>query len=75
VTKAHFANKPVEGQSTEKTDIRQVSDKTFLDRATGNTLDIYQQVCSVFGVIASMLTSAIGNVERRVATWPRHRGL
>lgn len=44
VTKAQFAGKPAEGQSIEKTDIREVSDKTFLERATGNTLDIYQQV-------------------------------
>ena len=44
VTKAQFAGKPAEGQPIDKTDIRQVSDKTFLERATGNTLEIYQKV-------------------------------
>ncbi|CAA7258824.1 unnamed protein product [Cyclocybe aegerita] len=43
VTKCNFPSKSavVEGQ---KTDIRSVSDSAFLDRATKNTLDIYQQV-------------------------------
>ncbi|KAH9480250.1 NAD-specific glutamate dehydrogenase [Psilocybe cubensis] len=43
VTKCHFPNKP-QASSNGKTDIRAVSDSAFLDRATKNTLDIYQQV-------------------------------
>lgn len=43
VNKCHFPPKPavVPGQ---KTDIRSVSDSSFLDRATKNTLEIYQNV-------------------------------
>jgi len=43
VTKCHFPSPPpvvVDG----KTDIRSVSDSVFLEKATQNTLDIYQQV-------------------------------
>ncbi|PPQ75710.1 hypothetical protein CVT26_000951 [Gymnopilus dilepis] len=44
VTKCNFPKKaPVLGPG-EKTDIRAVSDSAFLDRATKNTLDIYQEV-------------------------------
>jgi hypothetical protein len=31
---------------SHKTDIRSVSDSVFLEKATKNTLDIYQQVCT-----------------------------
>ncbi|KAG2010347.1 glutamate dehydrogenase [Coprinopsis cinerea AmutBmut pab1-1] len=44
VTKAQFVSKPEAGQTDGKTDIRSVSDKTFLERATEKTLDIYQQI-------------------------------
>ncbi|TFK23414.1 glutamate dehydrogenase [Coprinopsis marcescibilis] len=43
ITKSRFASQPQAGQ-TEKTDIRAVSDVTFLERATKNTLEIYQNV-------------------------------
>ncbi|KAJ2929106.1 hypothetical protein H1R20_g7992, partial [Candolleomyces eurysporus] len=42
VTKCHFPENVPVGQ--EKTDILTVSDKTFVERATKNTLDIYQKV-------------------------------
>ena len=47
VNKCHFPPKPavVPGQ---KTDIRSVSDSSFLDRATKNTLEIYQNVRFIF---------------------------
>ena len=44
VTKCNFPSKqPVVGAG-QRTDIRTVSDSAFLDRATKNTLDIYQEV-------------------------------
>lgn len=42
VTKCNFPSKPP--APGEKTDIRAVSDSSFLEKATANTLDIYQQV-------------------------------
>ncbi|PPR04087.1 hypothetical protein CVT24_010660 [Panaeolus cyanescens] len=44
VTKCHFPAQPATPAPGQKTDIRTVSDSAFLDRATKNTLDIYQQV-------------------------------
>ncbi|KDR82436.1 hypothetical protein GALMADRAFT_237757 [Galerina marginata CBS 339.88] len=44
VTKCNFPTKPPVLKPGEKTDIRSVSDSAFLDRATKNTLDIYQEV-------------------------------
>ncbi|KAF4617888.1 hypothetical protein D9613_005743 [Agrocybe pediades] len=44
VTKCQFPSKPPALAPGEKTDIRSVSDTAFLDRATKNTLDIYQEV-------------------------------
>ncbi|KAF8882033.1 NADH-dependent glutamate dehydrogenase [Gymnopilus junonius] len=44
VTKCNFPKKAPTLAPGEKTDIRAVSDSAFLDRATKNTLDIYQEV-------------------------------
>lgn len=46
VTKCHFPSKPPALTAEGKTDIRSVSDSSFLEKATKNTLDIYQQVCT-----------------------------
>jgi glutamate dehydrogenase len=44
ITKCNFPAKPPALKEGEPTDIRTVSDSSFLDRATKNTLDVYQQV-------------------------------
>ncbi|KAF8817116.1 NAD-specific glutamate dehydrogenase [Phlegmacium glaucopus] len=45
VTKCNFPTKVVGGTLADhKTDIRSVSDSSFLEKATKNTLDIYQEV-------------------------------
>ncbi|KAF9533182.1 NAD-specific glutamate dehydrogenase [Crepidotus variabilis] len=43
VTKCNLPPKPAALKDGEKTDIKTVSDPAFLDRATSNTLDIYQK--------------------------------
>ena len=47
VTKCNFPAKTADRDTIigHKTDIRAVSDSAFLEKATKNTLDIYQQVC------------------------------
>jgi glutamate dehydrogenase len=44
VTKCNFPTKAADSVVDHKTDIRAVSDSAFLEKATKNTLDIYQQV-------------------------------
>ncbi|KAJ8456442.1 hypothetical protein ONZ45_g18719 [Pleurotus djamor] len=44
VTKCNFPPRSAAASPDQKTDIRTVSDPVFLEKATENTLDIYQQV-------------------------------
>jgi glutamate dehydrogenase len=44
VTKCKFPAKQPQATPGSKTDIRSVSDSVFLEKATTNTLDIYQKV-------------------------------
>src|SRR5260221_7567594 len=46
VTKCNFPSNSLDVKTDERTDIKKVSDSAFLDRATKNTLDIYQEVIS-----------------------------
>ena len=47
ITKCNFPTKAPVVKTGERTDIKTVSDSAFLDRATKNTLDIYQEVISL----------------------------
>ncbi|KAF8158475.1 NAD-specific glutamate dehydrogenase [Crassisporium funariophilum] len=44
VTKCNFPTTKAPAAAGEKTDIRSVSDSSFLEKATKNTLDVYQEV-------------------------------
>jgi glutamate dehydrogenase len=44
VTKCNFSNQPASNRTDGKTDIRTVSDRVFLEKATENTLEIYQNI-------------------------------
>ncbi|KAL1664697.1 Glutamate/Leucine/Phenylalanine/Valine dehydrogenase-domain-containing protein [Schizophyllum commune] len=44
VTRCEFPNTPAKKNADGLTDIRSVSNKSFLEKATDNTLEIYQQV-------------------------------
>jgi glutamate dehydrogenase len=44
VTKCDFSNPPKSTRTDGQTDIRSVSDKVFLEKATDNTLEIYQNI-------------------------------
>jgi glutamate dehydrogenase len=44
VTKCNFSAQPASTLTNGKTDIRAVSDKVFLEKATDNTLEIYQDI-------------------------------
>ena len=44
VTRCEFPNTPAKKNADGSTDIRSVSNKSFLEKATDNTLEIYQQV-------------------------------
>ncbi|KAG8732549.1 NAD-dependent glutamate dehydrogenase [Ceratobasidium sp. 414] len=61
----------------ERTDIRSVSDKSFLEKASDNTLEIYQQVMwnveERFGPVIEMF-EVEGTRERRVVIGYRMRG-
>lgn len=45
VSKCHFPEGAAEVDPATPVDIRQVSDSAFLEKATINTLEIYQEVC------------------------------
>ncbi|PPQ79211.1 LOW QUALITY PROTEIN: hypothetical protein CVT25_002817 [Psilocybe cyanescens] len=67
VTKCNFPSKP-QASSGGKTDIRAVSDSAFLDRATKNTLDIYQEAGLLlfeFMSIINALFDLSGYVEQK----------
>ena len=65
VTKCNFpSNSPT--ATDGKTDIRSVSDSAFLDKATQNTLDLYQQVLPFLQPRShSQFFKVLWNVERR----------
>lgn len=44
VTKCDFSHQPASTRTDGKTDIRTVSDRVFLEKATENTLEIYQKI-------------------------------
>lgn len=71
VTKCNFPIK-AEAVPGQKTDIRQVSDPIFLEKATENTLEIYQKVSAhnvfisrTFAYLISLRAQVIWNVESR----------
>ena len=69
VTKCNFSNQPASTRTDGKTDIRTVSDKVFLEKATENTLEIYQNVMwsveSRYGPVIEVF-EVEGTRERRV---------
>jgi glutamate dehydrogenase len=70
VTKCNFSNLSVSDTFTDgKTNIRAVSDKVFLEKATENTLEIYQDIMwsveSRYGPVIEMF-EVEGTRERRV---------
>ncbi|KIM85567.1 hypothetical protein PILCRDRAFT_816763 [Piloderma croceum F 1598] len=69
VTKCNFANQPASTRTDGKTDIRTVSDKAFLEKATDNTLEIYQNVMwsveSRYGPVIEVF-EVEGSREKRV---------
>lgn len=69
VTKCDFTSKTATTRSDGKTDIRSVSDKVFLEKATENTLEIYQNVMwsveSRYGPVIEVF-EVEGTRERRV---------
>ncbi|CAE6442417.1 unnamed protein product [Rhizoctonia solani] len=72
------AKKTVKGEDgIERTDIRTVSDKSFLEKATDNTLEIYQQVMwnveERYGPVIEMF-EVEGTRERRVVIGYRMGG-
>ncbi|EUC63288.1 glutamate dehydrogenase (NAD+) [Rhizoctonia solani AG-3 Rhs1AP] len=82
VQKCHFppanAKKTIKDEDgVERTDIRTVSDKSFLEKATDNTLEIYQQVMwnveERYGPVIEMF-EVEGTRERRVVIGYRMGG-
>jgi glutamate dehydrogenase len=69
VTKCDFVDRPSTIGTDNKTDIRTVSDKVFLEKATENTLEIYQDIMwsveSRYGPVIEMY-EVEGTRERRV---------
>ena len=70
VTKCHFPSPPLSSTRTDgQTDIRTVSDRSFLEKATENTLEIYQkimwQVESRYGPVMELF-EVEGSRERRI---------
>jgi len=65
ITKCNFPSNPPALKQGERTDIKSVSDSAFLDRATKNTLDVYQQVCFLIYLSVGEFKCRIGFVERR----------
>jgi glutamate dehydrogenase len=69
VTKCDFSNQNASTYADNKTDIRTVSDKVFLEKATDNTLEIYQDIMwsveSRYGPVIEMF-EVEGTRERRV---------
>jgi len=73
VTKCHFPSEPpsptLPGTEPSETDIRTVSDSVFLEKATENTLEIYQQVMwnveSRYGPVIEVF-EVEGSRERRL---------
>jgi glutamate dehydrogenase len=69
VAKCDFSNQPTSTRTDGKTDIRTVSDKVFLEKATENTLEIYQNIMwsveSRFGPVIEVF-EVEGSRERRV---------
>ena len=69
VTKCNFSNQPASTRTDGKTDIRTVSDKVFLEKATENTLEIYQNIMwsveSRYGPVIEVF-EVEGTRERRV---------
>lgn len=69
VTKCDFSSPPASTRTDGKTDIRTVSDKVFLEKATENTLDIYQDVMwkveSRYGPVIEVF-EVEGSRERRM---------
>ncbi len=79
VTKCNFPIK-AEAVPGEKTDIRQVSDPIFLEKATENTLEIYQKVGAHTGahlshVCISDFVTCSGDLERGEPIWASHGGV
>jgi glutamate dehydrogenase len=69
VTKCNFCNQPSSTLTDGRTDIRAVSDKVFLEKATDNTLEIYQEIMwsveTRYGPVIEMY-EVEGTRERRV---------
>jgi glutamate dehydrogenase len=69
VTKCNFPNESKFTSNYGKTNIRAVSDKVFLEKATDNTLEIYQDIMwsveSRYGPVIEMF-EVEGSRERRV---------
>ncbi|KAL4080785.1 NADH-dependent glutamate dehydrogenase [Scleroderma citrinum] len=70
ITKCHFPSPPPTSTRTDgKTDIRTVSDRSFLEKASENTLEIYQrimwQVQSRYGPVMEVF-EVEGSRERRI---------
>lgn len=69
VTKCDFSNPPATSRTDGKTDIRTVSDRAFLEKATENTLDIYQTIIwsveSRYGPVIEVF-EVEGSRERRM---------
>lgn len=69
VTKCDFSNPAPSSRTDGKTDIRAVSDKAFLEKASENTLDIYQNVMwsveSRYGPVIEVF-EVEGSRERRM---------
>lgn len=69
VTKCDFSDPPKSTRTDGKTDIRTVSDKVFLEKATDNTLEIYQDIMwgveSRYGPVIEMF-EVEGTRERRI---------
>ena len=74
VTKCNFPSTQPTTVPGQKTDIRSVSDLTFLDRVSKHTLDLYQQVVWFPESSNAMLTLFLDYVECRVTIWPRYGG-
>jgi len=74
VTKCNFPSKPPALKQGERTDIREVSDSAFLDRATKNTLDVYQQVCFLIHLSVREFKCRIDYMECRRKIRTRYWG-
>lgn len=75
ITKCNFPAKPTQLKEGERTDIRTVSDSAFLDRATKNTLDVYQKVRVVLYRIYEENSRVLDHLECRGALWSCNRAL